>query len=440
MTTTHSIKALCKAIFITTCAISTTALCAATNKPEQLYPPITHEVLPELAGKGTYRVGVRTLTVLNPAQFDPASQSNKDRSLTLEVWYPSAQTTNKALTSYTDVTRSGKQFTLYADAMRDVSINNKAQYPVVVLSHGYTGYRSIMYYLGEHLASHGYIVAAIDHTDSTNADVDFKNAPFSGFFSTLLNRSRDQQFVLDYFNEKNHFAREHVDTQHSGVIGYSMGGFGAVNTVGGCYAFNEKTSAMFTGLKDSKQLKHVQTLLNSCAGGQYQHVTVDPRIKAMVALAPWGGQHQLFDAQAMQNIKVPALYMAGSLDDISGYDGIKSLYQQTGSPAKYMLTYKNARHNIAPHPAPAIAQSSSELDLGHYYEPSWSVRTINEINKHFVLAMMDCHVKGVKARCAYLDLPESGDQRVVDGKPLPAWRGFDNRFSTGMSWQQSKSN
>ncbi|MDZ7869236.1 MAG: hypothetical protein U5L02_08540 [Rheinheimera sp.] len=33
------------------------------------------------------------------------------------------------------------------------------QLPVVVISHGYTGYRSLMFYLAEHLASHGYIVA-----------------------------------------------------------------------------------------------------------------------------------------------------------------------------------------------------------------------------------------------------------------------------------------
>ena len=158
----------------------------------------------------------------------------------------------------------------------------------------------------------------------------------------------------------------------------------------------------------------------------------------MVAFAPWGGQHAIFDAKAMENIKVPSLYVAGDLDDISGYEGIKSLYEQTGSKDKYMLTYKNARHNIAPHPAPAIAQSSSELDIGHYYEPSWSMRTLNEINKHFVLAMMDCHVKGIASECKYLDLPQNGDQAVVDGKPLPQWRGFDNRFSTGMDWQQAK--
>ena len=438
MTTTHGLKTLSKAMLLATASLTTGTVIAESNKPEQLYPPITSEVLPELATKGTYKVGVKTLDLVNPAQFDPTTQSQKDRPLKVEVWYPADSKANKPLTSYTDITRSGKQFTLQADAQRDVDISNADNYPVVVLSHGYTGYRTIMYYLGEHLASHGYIVVALDHTDSTNAHVDFKNAPFAGFFSTLINRSRDQQFVINYFNEQSNFASEQVDQTSAGVIGYSMGGFGAVNTIGGCYAFNEQTTAMFTGMTDPAQIKQVQQLLNSCAGGQYQNPQVDPRIKTMVAIAPWGGQHNLFDAKAMKNIKVPSLYIAGDLDDISGFEGIKNLYNQTGSADKYMLTYKNARHNIAPHPAPAIAQSSSELDLGHYYEPSWSLRTINEINKHFVLAMMDCHVKDISSQCKYLDLPQNGDQAIVDGKPLPQWYGFDNRFSSGMDWQQSK--
>ena len=101
-------------------------------------------------------------------------------------------------------------FALQGNATRDAEVNNLTgqPFPLVVLSHGYTGYRTIMFYLAEHLASHGYIVAALDHTDSTNAEVDIVNAPFSGFFSTLLNRSRDQQFALDYFTNTDNFVSD----------------------------------------------------------------------------------------------------------------------------------------------------------------------------------------------------------------------------------------
>lgn len=414
--------------------------------PEQLYPALSAEVLPELAATGSYAVGVKTVQVTDPARFDLITQGPKARKLTLEIWYPAATDTSKTFTSYENQSRSGIPFSLQASAMRDVPVlkSTKEKYPLVVLSHGYTGYRTIMFYLGEHLASQGYIVVGIDHTDSTNAEIDMKTAPFAGFVSTLLNRSRDQQFVLEHLRREPALTDSQLDGSKAAVIGYSMGGFGALSTIGACYDFNPLTTAAFTGLKDPAQLAALQQYLNSCAGGQYPATaktapatlpTPDPAWQAAIAIAPWGGQHQLFSATSLAGLKVPVLYMAGDLDDVSGYTGMQKLYQQSGSKAKYLLTYHNARHNIAPHPAPAVA-SSSELDAGHYYEPAWSVRTLNEINKHFALAMLDCHVKQQTARCAYLDLPASPNQLPVDGKTPDTWRGFDNRYATGMSWQQ----
>ena len=44
---THTLKALSKAILLATCSLSVSVAVAESNKPEQLYPPITSEVLPE---------------------------------------------------------------------------------------------------------------------------------------------------------------------------------------------------------------------------------------------------------------------------------------------------------------------------------------------------------------------------------------------------------
>jgi predicted dienelactone hydrolase len=408
---------------------------AIFDQADQLYKSYSSEVTPEFSSKGEYNVGVKTIEITNPAQLDATTQTLKDRKLTIEVWYPTGSQ-SKSKTVYKNETRTGIPFTIQADAYRDTDVlieNADSQYPVIVLSHGYTGYRTIMFYLGEHLASHGYIVASIDHTDSTNAEVDMKNSPFSGFVSTLLNRSRDQQFTLNYFTESDNFLSQAVDKQNAGLIGYSMGGFGAINTIGGCYNFNEQTGATFTGLKDPKQIQQAVGLLNSCAAGQYKDVTVDKKWKAAMAFAPWGGQHGLFNAKALSSITTPVLYVGGDLDDVSGYEGIKSLYNQTGSENKYLLTYKNARHNVAPHPAPVVSYGS-ELDIGHYLEPAWSSITLNNTNKHFALALMDCHVKKQSDKCTFLDLTESSNQLPINGKTPDAWKGFDHRFATGMEW------
>ncbi|MDP5133692.1 MAG: acetylhydrolase, partial [Paraglaciecola sp.] len=358
-------------------------------------------------------------------------QQTKDRKLRLEVWYPSVNKPSDTAAIYQDITRTGKPFAIQGSAARDSAITSTEQFPLVVLSHGYTGYRTIMFYLGEHLASHGYVVAAIDHTDSTHADVDITKAPFAGFLSTLLNRSRDQHFVLSYFKENNSELQRAVQDELAAVIGFSMGGYGAINSVGGCYNFTAQTVAAFTGVTESKAQAQLQQLLNSCAGGQYADYQVDPSWKAAIAIAPWGGQHKLFAQTALAKMTVPMMYLAGDLDDISGYAGIKWLFNETGSAAKYMLTFHHARHNIAPHPAPTAAMSN-ELDIGTYHEGSWSIQTINEINKHFTLAMLDCHVKTLAEQCAFLALSPSVTN--AEGNDS-GWKGFPKRFATGLSWE-----
>lgn len=409
---------------------------AAAIVPQQLYPVVHPDMQPELAAPGKHKVGVKTLEITNEAYFDLLSNAVKPRSLTIELWYPADYADGTMLTSYENETRLEKAFSIQANAARDAApLVSDSKYPVVVISHGYTGYRQIMFYLGEHLASHGYIVAAIDHTDSTNEDVDMVNGPFNGFPSTLINRSRDQQFTLDFVTQQPHFLSDVVNANDAGLIGYSMGAFGALNTIGGCYNFSPQQAAMFTGTQDPTMVPLVQKALNSCAAGQYENPTVDDKWKAAITFAAWGGQHNVFTDESLASITVPKLFVSGNLDDISGYAGIQSLYEKTQSPSTYLLTMINARHNIAPHPAPKEAWGS-ETDFGHYYEPSWSSAVLNDINKHFALAMMDCHVKNQTEKCEFLNLSPSSDQVQVDGKLPDPWKGFDSRFSTGLRWEQ----
>ena len=390
---------------------ATAAISPSVSAAQTLYKPFPADVMPSLSEKGNYDVGVKTIEAAYPAKVKDIAGNEVERSLTLEVWYPAASSAQKA--TYINETRSGQVFEVQADASRDAPIAAAdTDFPVIVISHGYTGYRTLMFYLGEHLASHGYVVAAIDHTDSTNKDVNFAENPYSGFPSTLLNRSRDQVLTLNSISE-NTFFKESVDASKAGVIGYSMGGYGAVSTVGGCYAFNDQTAATFTGTQDPKTAALIKEALNTCAGGKASSEEALPAWKAALALAPWGGQHQLFDVQSLNNIKVPVLYVAGDNDDISGYDGIKWLFDNTGSKESKLLT----------------------IDLGSYIEPAWEVQQLNAINEHFALALMNCHVKGLKDDCEYLNVSGSSAQVPVDGKKPEPWKGFDDRWALGLEMQ-----
>ncbi|MFN3165417.1 MAG: alpha/beta hydrolase family protein, partial [Pseudohongiellaceae bacterium] len=158
---------------------------AQTNRIDLIRPDA-----PELAAYGSFDVGVRTLEVVDSNRVDVLNTSRGgetayyDRRLTLELWYPaelaSAQTPG---TLYQAVTRNPAIIaTLQGRAVRDAAPVSVAEpFPLVIISHGYPGNRYLLSHTGENLASKGYVVVSIDHTDSTYDDQ-------QAFPSTLYNR------------------------------------------------------------------------------------------------------------------------------------------------------------------------------------------------------------------------------------------------------------
>ena len=63
---------------------------------------------PELAKRGDYQVGVRTLNLLNTNQVDILNSKDGkdpiyDRPLTIEIWYPAEESDNKESVIYEEV-------------------------------------------------------------------------------------------------------------------------------------------------------------------------------------------------------------------------------------------------------------------------------------------------------------------------------------------------
>jgi predicted dienelactone hydrolase len=177
----------------------------------------THPDAPDLAGYGPFPIGVQTLPLANPAQIDVLDSAltlrRYDRPLTVELWYPAAPGPPPG-TAYATMLRDGhRAITLHGLACRDAA-QAEGDFPLVILSHGYPGNRMLMSHLGETLASHGYVVASVDHTDSTYAD----KGPLA---STLVNRPLDTAFVKAALADR-------ADTTRFAIIGYSMGGYGAL--------------------------------------------------------------------------------------------------------------------------------------------------------------------------------------------------------------------
>ena len=394
---------------------------------------------PELAAFGTFTPGVRTLELVNLDQLDivnaqaGATTPRYDRPLVVEVWYP-ADTPAGAPGehAYTVVTRDGTTTaTLYGRAQRDAApLASDGPFPLVILSHGYPGNRFLMSHFGENLASKGYVVASIDHTDSTYADQ-------AAFGSTLLNRALDQLFTIDALADHSGAAEGDlaglIDADRSAIIGYSMGGFGALNAAGGGFT---EASVGFGFAPPNEALRVRQ------AGDEAFLASLDPRVRAIIPIGPWGMQVGFWDEAGLAGIETPVLFMAGSVDDVSDYErGIRALFESTRNAERYMLTFENANHNAAaPIPAPREVPPAT---FGHYADAVWDTTRMNNIAQHFATAFLGVHLLGDTSLAPYLALVEHAADGVVarddDGEPTDEhtyWRGFPDRTAVGLRFER----
>jgi len=404
--------------------------CAAASAQQPASPTyfsVPPPDAPELASRGSYKVGVRTIDIVNPNQvdilrFDKTSGKAplSDRKFKVEIWYPAIIPAGKEEhTVYQTEDPANHQPPLQGKALRDASPVTGEKFPLVIVSHGYPGSRTLLTYLTENLASKGYVVAAIDHTDSVLGAV-------KGFESTLLNRASDQLFTIQSIRElaaaHDSFLYGLPDLNKIAIVGYSMGGYGALTTAGA--GLNKKS-----GIAQFVPGDYLQDWMADSPKFQALDRSA---IKAMVAIAPWGEQppQSAWDRKGLAGIHIPSLFIVGDHDDVADFEqGVKPAFQQAVNSERYMLVYENARHNTGGNPA----VPGSVLDyngMENMYEPVWRKERIISINQHFITAFLDLYLKGVEGRRAYLRVqPVRSDDAKWE---LPRGRHDDSAFSTGM--------
>jgi len=339
---------------------------------------------PKLAQLGGHPVGVKTLELVNPAQLDVLAAmaghpAVADRRFVVELWYPAAQ--HGPGSTYHTVTRDGRTpARLLGSATRDAAALG-SDFPLVILSHGYPGNRFLMGHLGENLASKGYLVASIDHPQSTYDDPAYLGG--QAFGSTLVNRPLDTAFVADALGAK-----------LMAIIGYSMGGYGAL--VAGGAGVSDAALAMERGAGVGPYL------------ARHRMPVADSRLKAIVPIGPWGRQIGVWDAAGIAGLSVPALILAGNSDDVSGYEsGMRLIFEEAVGVTRHLLTFQGAGHNAAaPFPAPLESWAPVEwlpfVPFEHYADAVWDTVRMNNIAAHFVTAFLDVHLKGDATKAAYL--------------------------------------
>lgn len=212
-------------------------------------------LLPEPTGP--YGIGTRRMVMIDSTRGEPANaDATKRRELVVQFWYPTDRERGPGREPYLDTATArtwverhrfpvGFQHRIGTHADRDARVAG-GRHPTLIFSHGLSW--PVLMYQGyfEDLASHGYMIAAVNHTHGADVVVfpDGRQARFN-FFPQGLNTaeardsvlvtkvalwSADLRFVADELQRMartGHALAAAAELDRLGVFGHSYGGSAA---------------------------------------------------------------------------------------------------------------------------------------------------------------------------------------------------------------------
>ncbi|MGA9377184.1 MAG: alpha/beta hydrolase [Phormidium sp.] len=189
--------------------------------------------------------------------------------------------------------------------------------PVVVISHGLGSDPKAFAYLGEHLASHGFVAVLPQHIGS---DAVMRQALLLGVARSSVNRMEfvDRPLDIKYtLDELERLSRSElggkINLQQIGVIGHSFGGYTALALAGA-----KLNQARIAQECNSGEISLNASYFLQCLAADLPPVTEnlsEPRIKATIALNPLTSI--VFGPEGMGDIQIPTMILGGSADIIT---------------------------------------------------------------------------------------------------------------------------
>lgn len=230
----------------------------------------------------------------------------------------------------------------------DLYYSDRARGPLIVFSHGFAADRRFLAYLAEHLASHGFTVASLEHPGS---NIRFLSEIPVGLSpgdllppSEFIDRPLDISFLLNELervNQQPSSRTRRFNTEQVTVIGHSLGGYTALALAGA----ELDLKALRSFCRDTSLLGRSPADWLQCSAGDLPDSKVrlrDPRIVQAIALNPVIGK--LFGDHGMEKVVTPTLILSGSEDAITPALAHQLQPFSHLQEPKYLLTVSGGSH------------------------------------------------------------------------------------------------
>ena len=259
----------------------------------------------------SFRVGFRQGAITDPARSDWSGDGA--RPIRWSAWYPAAECALPA--------RMPAEPALFVTepVAPDAPLNDeRAAFPVVLMSHGTGGTAAELAWLAHRLAGAGFIVIGVDHHGNTASE-----ALRPEGFLCWWERAGDLSVILDRLAEDAFFAGR-LDMARVSALGFSLGGHtvlalaGAITEVARFHDWAAATGAGIGPRALPDLAAHIARLMRDSpvfrSSWERQSVSYrDPRMKAVVALAP-APPVRAFTPDSLAAVTVPVSLMVGEAD------------------------------------------------------------------------------------------------------------------------------
>jgi dienelactone hydrolase len=349
--------------------------------------PVLLPVPTLLAPTGPYAIGTCTFVLTDPVRKEIYSGKDEARKFMLELWYPAIQpapgtrpapwmTEAKIVApALADYIKLPHFFLDHLNLAKTDSYENiqpdgsAAPYPVLIFSHGWNGFRQQSTFLMQELASHGYIVAALEHPYGARLTV-FPDGTLVPNNPAALPKNRP--------SDEYEAAARILVGQWTGDMAYALDFLGQLN--------RSDPQGQFTNLLD---LDKTGVFGHSTGGGAtIQFCATDPRCKAGLTLDAFTRPISL---EVLDNgTKQPFLYMFSELWPFERNTELFKRYYSHVDPANHVLTILGADHYDFSD-LPALSPLAPQLGL----KGPINGRRVQQVIDAYVLAFFDRQFKGV---------------------------------------------